>query len=398
MGYSFTFKFSEKDIDFKPRSGHFFNLHKFLINEFFNSTDEEMQTIMKVYLIKFGESAYKYVMKTYYWGWRDGNRTLSNIQQERILSIMPELLNEKAKETLNRIKEEARYKIGIEEVVGGIKRTVESYFQNQRNIYNQDKVQTDIDLQNIFQKEVDRAKQLSLIGPFFVLDDTERAEVIKISKYIVNVKLQKQLDQIEKDFNTFIPFMQLVKRGILSASYSITALNITIDLTKKVFDKIKVCDILVEEIVANSRFKEFSDKYLLNELITINSNANKAVSNAFLNAHDIQLFFDHYNEISLSDSEVDMKSTFNGESGNLNIQIQMKSIKMLKTSIAKSLSKILIITIIVAGLVTVAMRNEWFSILFLGGGFTAIVYFGLLNQEIKLIKHFKTEIKQHEQQ
>jgi hypothetical protein len=337
-------------------------------------------------------------MKTYYWGWRHGDRTLSNVQQDRILSIMPDLLNEKAKETLNTIKEEARYKLGIEEVVGGIKRTVQSYFQNQRNIYAKEKIQIDADIQNIFQKEIGRAKQLNLVGPFYVLDENERAEVIQISKYIVYIKLQKQLDQIEKDFNTFVPFMQLVNRGIFSATYNITAFNITVDLTKTVFHEIKVPDILVDEIVANSRFKEFSDKYLANELVTINSDANKAVSSAFLNAHDIKLFFDHYDELSFSDSEVNMKSSFKGESGNLNIQIQMKPIKMLKTSIAKSISKITIYTIIATGLIIVAIRNEWFPILFIGGLFVAGFYFSLLSEEIKLIKHFKTEIKQYGQQ
>jgi hypothetical protein len=398
MGYSFTFKFSEKDIDFSPRTGHFFNYHKFLLNEFFNSTNEEIVTIMRAYQRRFGDSAFKYVMKTYYWGWRHGDRTLSNVQQDRILSIMPDLLNEKAKETLNTIKEEARYKLGIEEVISGIKRTVQSYFQNQRNIYSKEKIQIDTDIQNIFQEEISRAKQLNLVGPLYVLDENERAEVIQISKYIVYIKLQKQLDQIEKDFNTFVPFMELVNRGIFSATYNITAFNITIDLTKTVFHEIKVPDILVDEIVANSRFKEISDKYLANELVTINSDANKAVSSAFLNAHDIKLFFDHYDELSLSDSEVNMKSSFKGESGNLNIQIQMKPIQMLKTSIAKSISKITIYTLITAGLVIVAVRNEWFPILFLGGLFVAGFYICLLSEEIKLIKHYKTEIKQYGQQ
>jgi hypothetical protein len=398
MGYSFTFKFSEKDIDFSPRSGHFFNYHKFLINEFFNSTNEEMVTIMRAYQIRFGDSAYKYVIKTYYWGWRHGDRTLSNVQHGRILLIMPNLLNEKAKETLNIIREEARYKLGIEEVVGGIKRTVQSYFQNQRNIYAKEKIQIDADIQNIFQSEINRAEQLNLVGPFYVLNENERTEVIQISKYIVYIKLQKQLYQIEKDFNTFVPFMQLVNRGIFSATYNITTFNITVDLTKTVFHEIKVPDILVDEIVANSRFKEFSDKYLANELVTINSDANKAVSSAFLNTHDIKLFFDHYDELSISDSEVNMKSSFKGESGNLNIQIQMKPIQMLKTSIAKSISKITIYTLITAGLVIVAVRNEWFPILFLGGLFVAVFYICLLSVEIKLIKHYKTEIKQYGQQ
>jgi hypothetical protein len=398
MGYSFTFNFSEKDFEFSPRSGQFFNYHKFLLNEFFNSTDVEMASIMKVYQRKFGDSAYKYVMKTYYLDWRHGNRTLSNVQQDRILSIMPDLLNEKAKETLEKIKVEARYKLGIEEVVGGIKRTVQSYFQYQRNIYSKEKILSEIDIQNIFLKEIERAKQLKLVGFFYVLDDNEKEEVIYISKYIVYLKLQKQLDQIEKDFNTFVPFMQLVKRGIFSAFYYIDALNITINLTKSAFNKINVPDILIDEIVANSRFKEFSDKYLANELVTINSDANRAVSNSFLNAQDIQLFFDHYDELSLSESEVNMKSSFKGESGSLNIQIQMKPIKMLKTSIAKSISKITIYTIIVTGLVILVIRNEWFPFVFLGGLFVVGFYFSLLNKEIKLIKHFKTEIKQYGQQ
>ena len=131
MGYSFTFKFSEKDIDFSPSSGHFFNYHKFLINEFFNSTDEEMDTIMRAYQKRFGDSAFKYVMKTYYWGWRQGDKTITNVQQDRILAIMPDLLNEKANNRLNTIKEEAKYKLGIEEVINGIKLTVECYFRSQ---------------------------------------------------------------------------------------------------------------------------------------------------------------------------------------------------------------------------------------------------------------------------
>jgi hypothetical protein len=76
----------------------------------------------------------------------------------------------------------------------------------------------------------------------------------------------------------------------------------------------------------------------------------------------------------------------------------MKPIKMLKTSIAKSVSKITIYTIIATGLVIVAIRNEWFPILFIGGLFVAGFYFSLLSEEIKLIKHFKTEIKQYGQQ
>jgi chromosome segregation ATPase len=151
---------------------------------------------------------------------------------------MPDLLNVKAKETLNRIKEEARYRLGIEEVVGGIRRTVQSYFQNQRYIYSKDKIQTDFDIQNIFQKEIDRAKQLNLVGPFYVLDDSERAEVIKISKYILFIKLQKQLVQIEKDFNTFVPFMQLTPTDRRQVIENILDISIFSQMNVVVKDKV----------------------------------------------------------------------------------------------------------------------------------------------------------------
>jgi hypothetical protein len=395
MGYSFTFRFSEKDINFSPRSGRFFNYNNFLINEFFNSTDEEVIVIMKDYRKKFGLSAYKYVMKNYFFDWRRGNRSLSNVQEERIRSIMPGHLNEKAKNTLSAIKEEAKYQLGHEEVIYGIKKTVQSYFQNQQNIYSKEKIQTDTDIQNVFHKEIKRADNLSLVGSFYVLDETEKDEVLKISKYIVFVKLQNQFDQIEKDFNTFIPYIKIITRGIFSASFFITTFNINIDLTKIIFQKIKVPTVLIDAIIANSQFKEFSDKYLANELVTINTEANKAVSNSFLNTHDLQLFFNHYDELLLSDSEVDMKSLFKGESGCLNIQINIKPLKMLKTSIAKSISKILIYTIIVSGMVLATIRNEWLATLYIGGVFLFGLYYTLVNEEIKLIKHFKTEIKQY---
>jgi len=398
MGYSFTFKFSEKDIDFSPRTGHFFNYNKFLLNEFFNSSDEEMITIMRSYEREFGNSAFKYVLKTYYWGWRHGDRTLSNVQKDRILSIMPALLNESAKKTLNTIREEAKYRLGIEEVIDGIKRTVESYFRHQRNFYSKDEIRTIEDIYNIFQKEIQRAKSLNLFGPFYVLDNNEKAEINQISKYIVFTKLKKQFDQIEKDFKTFSPFMKFVKRGIFSAEYNITFFNIRIDLTKTVFQEIKVPDVLVDEIVANSRFKEFSDKYLANQLVSINTEANKAILHAFLNAHEIKLFFDHYEELSHLESEVNMKSSFKGEAGNLNIQIQMKPIKMLKTSIAKSISKITIYTIIVTMLILVVIRNKWGPIILLSGAGIMVFYFNFISEEIKLIKHYKTEIKKYGQQ
>ena len=167
------------------------------------------------------------------------------------------------------------------------------------------------------------------------------------------------------------------------------------ELAQTSLKEIIVPEILIEEITANSRFKAFSDKFLAGELININSEANKAISSAFLNAHDLDLFFNQYAELSNSISEVKMKSTFKGEGGVLDIQIQMKPSKIIRTSIAKSYSKITISTIIITWLVLIAIRSELFLILLLGGVLLIGFYINLMVEEITLIKKLKKDIKKY---
>lgn len=401
MGYSFTFHFSETDIDFSPRSDLFFNYHKFLVNEFFNATDEEMIKIMTSYQRRYGPSAFNYVLKTYYWGWRHGNRTLSNVQESRILSIMPELINEKSKQRLNIIKEEARYKLGIEELLGAIKRTVQSYFSLQASIYSNDKIISADDILNIFHKEIDRAKTLKIpqhtsrygTDSIIILTEDEKSEALKISQYIVSVKLQKQFNQIEKDFSTFLRFMNGFRRGVFNAVYNISAFNLKIDITSTKFTQVEFPHLIVKEIEANSRFKDYSDKYLAYELVNIQSENNKAIVNAFLNYNDIKVFFGQYEELSKSESEINMKSKFNGEGGLLNIDVRMKPIKMLKTAIAKSAVKVLIYSIIVAGFIGWVCTYRIWILLIYGSLFLGGFYIRLVNKEVKSIKIFKSEIK-----
>ena len=356
-----------------------------------------MLEIMRSYQKHFGESSYNYVLKNYYWGWRRGDRTMTNVQQERILYIMPEHLNETAKQKLHRIKEEARYKLGIEEFLGAIKRTVQSFFQKQAYIYSKEKITSEADIQNVFQKEISRVNSLNIpqqktynsADGYYVLNDDEKKEALLIAKYIVYVKLKKQLAQIENDFNTFLPFMFCIKRGIFSANYFVSTINFRVEISKTTFHKIQIPKLLVEEIQANSRFKSYSDKYLAQELVSIHTENNKAIVNAFLNSHDLKIFFDHYDELSLADSEVNMKSIFKGEGGILNIQVQMKPIKMLKTSILKSFTKILIYTIMYFGIASIAIIYRWHPIFIVGCIFILGYYISMFTEELKQIKIYK---------
>lgn len=401
MGYSFTFRFSEKDIDFSPQTERYFNYSNFVLNEFFNSTDAEMLVIMTAYKNEYGQSSFNYVVKNYYHAWRRGDRSLSNVQRDRILYIMRSLLNESAKKRLASIKEEARFKLGIEEILGAIKRTVELFQREQVTLYVKEKEINVADLIDTFQVELERVKKLTIPehtsrygrNNIIILTQEEKDEALQIAQYICYIKLQILFDQIEKDFNTFLPFMNCFKRGIFKAYYSINYFHVKMDITKAKSEEIKIPKFLISEIEANSRFKEYSDKYLAYELVNIKSDSSKAVTTGFLNTNDLKMFFEHYEELSNSDSEVNIKSSFNGEGGVLNIHGAMKPIKMLKTSISISAVKILIFTIIFVGLLSWGCYYEWWTLLVIGGLVVGGVYISLVIEEFKQIKSYKTDIK-----
>ena len=110
-------------------------------------------------------------------------------------------------------------------------------------------------------KEYEKIQALTIRNfRFNVLTEEEKEEALEISKYILEIKLQKAFDQIERDFNTFLPFMFKFKRGIFSDSYSITAFNLKVDITNTGIDDIEIPKFKIKEIETNSRFKEYSDK------------------------------------------------------------------------------------------------------------------------------------------
>jgi hypothetical protein len=391
MGY--YFKFSENEVEFNPWSGNFFNYKKFLINEFFNSSEDEIVEIMKGYQNKFGLSSYNYVMKNYFNHWRNGYRILTNLQEERIFTIMPDYLNEKALETLNQIKKDAIQKLGVEEVNDGVKRTVNSFFRFQQHNYSSYQIKSTEDIHILFDLEVKRAYNLNLVGPFCILDDNERKELEQLSKYIVLEKLQYKMRQIQNDLNTVIPLLSLIQNGNINSYYNIYIFNLKINLVNFDFTEVKVPEVAFEDIVSNNRFKEYYDKIMVNKLIDINFNHKKVSSNAFLNKNDITLFINHYNEISNRNMEIITSSIFQGEGGEVNINIKMKPIMSLKIGIFKSLSKILLYTIILFVFFTFTIVNNWIAVILYIGIILVGFYIGLVQTEIEKIKDSNKEIK-----
>lgn len=380
MGYSYKFK----DLDFDFSDSKYLSHWDFMLSEFFNASKELKKKFLDAYFNKYGAGPYNYMLRTHWYSWEYGNRTVSDTQSWRIYKIMENLLDDNGK-----------HRLGMNEFMMSIKCTVKSFLENQKKLYS--KVQNFKNTQDIiqvFNNELSKIQSLKLadVKPR-ILTEEEKEEALEISKYILEVKLQKAFDQIERDFNIFLPYLHKFKRGIFSAEYSITLFNLKVDITTAGIDDLEIPKFKIKEMDANSRFKEYSDKYLAYELVSIHKVANMAVCKSFLNANDIELFFAHYKELYNIDSEVKMNSTFQGEGGILSLKAQLKSIKLLKTSIAISSIKLTIYFIVSVTLVSLAINHKLFTLLIFGGFFGGIFALSLVSDEIKQLKLLTKEFK-----
>ena len=378
------FFFSEKEIDFTTE---YLDYSQFLLQEFFTADIETRQKLSNFYIQEYGTRSFFYLNRKYS-EWANGDYHLTELMKERITLLMPKSLNNKAK-----------HKLGIHEFMASIKNTVKSFQTSQKFTFrNSSNLKQPQEVISIFEKEYEKTQAITIRNfRFNVLTEEEKEEALEISKYILEIKLQKEFDQIERDFNTFLPFMSKFKRGIFSASYSISTFNIKVDITNTLIDDIEIPKFNINEAKANSRFKEYSDKYLAYELVSLRKEANKAVSNSFLNANDIQLFFAHYEELSNGESEVSMNSTFHGEGGILSFKVLIKPLKLLKTSILVSTIKLAIYIFVIITLASLALNYTLFSLLIFVIFFIGVFAFSQVNEQINQIKSLTKEFKTYGQ-
>ncbi len=384
MGYSYKFK----DLDFDFSDSKYLSHWDFMLSEFFNATKEVKKKFLDAYFNEYGVGPYNYMLRTYWYSWEYGNRTVSDTQSWRIYKIMETLLDDNGK-----------HRLGMNEFMMSIKSTVKSFLDTQNKAFSKiQKLNKIQDVTQIFKNELNKIQSLNLVDiKPRILTEEEKIEALEISKYILEIKLQKSFDQVERDFNVFLPYMFKFKRGIFSATYSISMFNINVDITNTNIIDVEIPKFKIKEIEANSKFKEYSDKYLAYELVSIHKEAKKSVSISFLNANDIEMFFEHYMELSNGESEVSMNSTFQGEGGILSLKAQMKPLNLLKTSIIISSIKLAIYFIVIITLVSLAITHKHFTLLIFGGFFVGIFALSLVSEEIKQLKSLTKEFKAYGQ-
>jgi hypothetical protein len=371
--YKSKFYFSEKEIDFTE---DYLDYKQFLLQEFFTADMETKIKLTTCYQNEYGIRSLGYLNRKYS-EWANGNYHLTDLMKERILSLMPKFLNDKAK-----------HKLGTHEFIASIKNTVKLFQSSQKKFSgNKINLKRPQDISSIFEKEYDKIQELKIKNfKFNILTESEKEEALKISRYILEIKLRKTFDQVERDLNIFLPFMSKFKRGIYSAIYSIRSSGIKLDITNAKFENLKISKFKVDELEVNNRFKQYSDKYLAYELLSMQKNDTRVVCDSFLNSDDLAIFFEHYAKLSGIGSIVDMNSTFYGEGGTLSISVQIKPLRLLMASIIISLTKLIFYILIIIILVSLAISHQLIFLLVLGGFFLGFVAFFIIAEELNKLK------------
>lgn len=385
--YRPNFYYSEKELDFTNEN---LDYDQFLLQEFFNADIETRKKISNYYIDKFGERSFAY-LKRKFSEWANGNYHLTDLMSGRILSLMPLFLNS-----------EARHKLGIHQFMSTIKKAVKIFQRAQNQRYSRTKhISNTPDILEIFEKEYNEIQSfsyesLNIYGhKTDMLTDNELLQAMEISKYILEVKLQSLYDQIERDFQIFLPFIHKLKIGTFESSFKINDFNIVVNLEKLGSTEIRIPKFKILEIEGKSDFKKYSDKYLAYELLDLNRQTKEKFADSFLNKNDLTLFLNHYNELSNSDSEVSFDSKFVGGSGELKIKARLVPPKILKISILYSVIRLTIYIIITVSLIALTIRIEAYTLLLFGGFFVGIFAFTLISEEIKKILTLHKEFKTH---
>ncbi len=389
--YKEKFFFSEKEIDFTTE---YLDYNQFLLQEFFNADLETKNKISNYYYNEYGKQSFGY-LKRKYSEWANGYYHLTDLMKERIVSFMPQFLTE-----------EAKYKLGIHDFMSSIKKTVNDFWKketyNYRGRYwhsqssNKERLSSINDVLELFENDYEKINELTFNQfRFNVLTDEEKEEALEVSKYILKVKLQNTFNQVKKDFDIFLPIIAKFKRGAFTASYELSFYECHLDLSNKDYQELSFPNFRINEIETNSNYRKYSDKYLAYEMVSVNFESKKAISKSFLNNHDMNLFYAHYEELAKGDSAVDMNGTFQGEGGKLIIKAEMKPLNILKVSLSKSIFKLSVVLIVIAGIISWSIREEWYSFLFLGGLIGAFISFGFIKEEISELKILIKEFKQY---
>jgi len=377
--------YSEREIDF---STEYINYNQFLLQEFFNSDVETWGEICRFYRSVHGNRSLSYLARKFH-EWKNGDYHLTDLMESRILETMPRFLTEEAKE-----------KLSLNDFLSLIKRTIKSFERKQNSRKYNFSDLTDIkSIIEMFREEVREINEIVIQEPRFgLLTNDEKNEAKEIVKYILKIKLQTVYSQLKNDLNVILPFMGRVTRGKVLINYRLRELNATFNFRNSKIISVQFPKFEITAMHSKGRFDTFANKYLAYEMLDIHKKSMTTKSDGLINEVDLKIFFDQYQEFTFGENEVKMDSIFRGEAGDLTINASIVPIKLLRLSIYKSIYKILITILVLAGVIgwlandnnLILLAALWFITIP-----ATIFIYSFLKEEISNIIRHKNEIKNY---
>lgn len=350
------------------------NIQKYLTNEFFTCDEFTFRKIADLYCDLYGVNAHNYMMKTFY-SWKSGAVGMSGQTFVRILQCVPRFLTDEKRfyilkcevifflETIHYEQQKKNKKSTIGQI--------NEYFKNYEGAINK------FDLSNL----------QWFLGKG-VFKENELKEFLSACKYSLQKKLSLAYSQVKNDLNRLRDKLEQYDIAKITGAYTIDFLSTVIQIGNIKNEPLLPITFQKENVNLDGAFKVFTEKYILEELVTLDFSEKDGEATGMINAHDLDLVFTHYSQLIKGKQDVVISSNFKGEGGVLSLSLEFEPFqKIIQRIIISSIKIIVVICIFTVALYFVFQKKQWW-VLWIG------IYIGffLISKTIDEIKIIKKSI------
>ena len=263
------------------------------------------------------------------------------------------------------------------------------------------------DVNSLFENYIEHIEKfnqnnLSFITNTFITKKKFTAEKIEqftlVSKYALFEKLNLAYRQVQSDLTLIKNKLSGFNTGIFKATYQIDFLNASIDLSHINETELNFIQLKKQDVNPDGTYKQFAAQYILEEFIQMSFSQKAGEVNHFVKSKDLDFFISQYHEIIDSESEASLHSEFKGEGGQLNLTLEIKSLRKIKSLIFFSCSKMLLFTAIIIGAIVAIFTFELHKVivlLIIGGLIVGGILLEAFKTEIKKINDLKIDLKRY---
>jgi hypothetical protein len=159
-------------------------------------------------------------------------------------------------------------------------------------------------------------------------------------------------------------------------------------------------DVKAAPVNVNGRFKRFAEQYILDELMKMRFSESEGQINRFIKAQDIDFFLRQYRELLNRDEEVSLKSTFQGEGGQLTLSMTAKSIRLVHAQLLASIVKLGLYVALLPAAVGLVLYFKLYALV-CGLFYITLIFvgliFGAISTEFKKLRSLREDWRKHGQ-